>query len=109
MDCDWFMRCKLLKRSGCVSLSLNSSGRCGSRSCISQTSDGILPHCIRPPGRLKRQESKSRSPFAHCWDILQEELVVDVGVRSLSITDSCTPELTQTVPYFYWIHWRRGS
>ncbi|CAH1988366.1 unnamed protein product [Acanthoscelides obtectus] len=30
------------------------------------------------------------------------QLVVDVGVRSISITDSC-PELTQTVPYFYWI------
>ncbi|CAH1984960.1 unnamed protein product [Acanthoscelides obtectus] len=28
------------------------------------------------------------------------QLVVDVGVRSLSITDSCTPELTLTVPYF---------
>ncbi|CAH2012336.1 unnamed protein product [Acanthoscelides obtectus] len=31
------------------------------------------------------------------------QLVVDVGVRSLSITGSCTTELTQTVPYFYWI------
>ncbi|CAH2015130.1 unnamed protein product [Acanthoscelides obtectus] len=31
------------------------------------------------------------------------QLVVGVGVRSFSITDSCTPELTQTVPYFHWI------
>ncbi|CAH1953464.1 unnamed protein product [Acanthoscelides obtectus] len=47
-----------------------------------------------PPRRSKRLT-------ATCPDLFQ--LVVDVGVCSLSITASCTPELTQTVPYFYWI------